>query len=682
MTRDNKKVPTLVSNTVSNADELSRWILDWHNIHYIDERHAPGLHIGPSNKAAGIKDGIANNPVLVTTDSVFSQKDGVLKYMEARSPPDRRLYPEDPERRRQTEELFRYFWDELWRPVGRYVYSLILPCRSCTAPMMRRGVPGWEKILVTLLYGYLAKQIAKGLELGVHPPQGELLKIKQVFARVEDLLSDGRRYLTGDTLTVADMMFATNCAPILLPPEFRGSAARIETLPDELRRQVLEFQDTKAGQFAARIFREHRPPLCDQQSLPKEPGLVARIRTRIAGALFGRKLWVWLFAFGGKRTPMLRFGRQVLVNKHELVTAVLDRDEDFTIQEINREKMANLSVSFFLGMDRSSQHERELSLTKSTVHRGDLQRIQAMVRKTAGAQVELARDFGRIDVVTSLAEVVLVRLLGDYFGVAGPSEAIMKRWMRSLFWDMFLNPKDDDEIHQTALQAAAGLKEHILCVVANRRRTLQDNPDTLPDNLLNRMIRAQGEPGNEWLDDDTIRRNISGLIIGALSTNAKAVVLVLDELLDRPDALHEATMATRRGDIDTVHHYEFEALRFNPHSPGVLRFAEAAQSVRGPDGKTRKIKAKSTVYVGLSPAMFDPDRFPNPKQFDPTRDLKSYLHFGYGLHECFGRHINAIVIPELCAAVLKLKDVRRGPGRTGRGLYEGPFPSSFVLNFG
>ncbi|MGB1016259.1 MAG: cytochrome P450, partial [Nannocystaceae bacterium] len=464
--------------------------------------------------------------------------------------------------------------------------------------------------------------------------------------------------------------------------EFRGSAARIEELPDELRRQVLAFRETRAGQFATRIFREHRPPLCNQQQLPKEPGLFARMWTRVAGLLFGRKLWVFLFAFGGKRTPMLRFGRQVLVNKHELVTAVLDRDTDFTIEEINRDKMAKLSVSFFLGMDRSAQHEREVSMTRGTVHKGDLDTIRTIVRKAAHTQVELARDFGRIDVVTSLAEVVLVRLVADYFGVTGPSEAAMKRWLRLLFWDMFLNPKDDEEVHQAGLKAASGLEQHLARIITSRRHVLEDTPGILADNLLNRMLRAQREPGNEWLDNDTVRRNISGLIIGALSTNAKAVVLVLDELLDRPEALREAMTAAQQDDIDTVHHYAFEALRFNPHSPGLLRFAEEAQSVCGPDGKSRKIKAKSTVYVGLSPAMFDPDHFPSPKKFDPTRDLKSYLHFGVGLHQCFGRHINAIVIPELCAAVLKLKDVRRGPGRTGRKLYEGPFPTNFVLNFG
>ncbi|MCA9704476.1 MAG: cytochrome P450 [Myxococcales bacterium] len=676
-----KKVPTLVSNTMSNADELSRWILDWNGIQYADQRHAPGLHVGPSNEAAGVADGIANNPVLVTTDAVVSGKDGVLRYMEARCAPDRRLLPEDPQRREQAEELFAYFWRELWRPVGRYVYAKLLPHRACIAPLMTRGVPWSERLIVTAFYGILAGRIAKGLELDAYRPEEVLDRIERVFDRVEQLLSDGRRYLTGDTLTVADMMFATNAAPLVLPPEFRGSIARLEDLPEELRRTVVELQGRGAGQFALRIYRDHRPPLCDQDGLPKEPGLLAKLRARIAGPWLGRALWAWIYAYAGRMLPVLTIGRTAVVNEYALVTRVLDQDRDFTIAEINADNMASLSVPFFLGMDRSPEHDREFSMTTGVVQPGDLERIRALVRRIAREQIELAREFRRIDVVTSLAEVVMVRVLRDYLGVRGPTEAAMKRWMRVLFWDLFVNPGRDEAVHRAALEAAEQLRLHLEGLIAERRRVLDGRPEAGPDNLLDRMILRRREPGYEWLDDDAVRRNISGLIIGALPTNSKAIVLVLDELLDRPEELLRAKEAAARGDVETVHHFAYEALRFNPHNPVIARFSPAAQLLRDSDGRTHAIKAGSTVLVGLSAAMFDPSHYPDPERFDPGRALGSYLHFGRGYHECFGRHINAIVISEVTAAVLELDDLRRAPGRAGRVIYEGPFPNNFLLTF-
>jgi hypothetical protein len=58
-----------------------------------------------------------------------------------------------------------------------------------------------------------------------------------------------------------------------------------------------------------------------------------------------------------------------------------------------------------------------------------------------------------------------------------------------------------------------------------------------------------------------------------------------------------------------------------------------------------------------------------------------YLHFGYGLHTCFGRAVNGVQIPELVAALLRLPNLRRAPGSAGRIYYDGPFPNRLVLEF-
>lgn len=674
-----KKVPTLVSNTVSNADELSRWILDLNGIQYIDQRHSPGLHIKPSNKAAGVKKGMANNPVLVSTDAVVCKKDGVLNYLEIRCASDRRLYPGDPQRKARAEELFEYFWRNLWRPVGRYFYAHILPYKKYTAPLMKEKVPVKEKFIVNFFYKLLAKAIAKGLKLEEYPPEEELKKIKKVFAKVEDLLSDGRRYLTGDTLTAADMMFAVNAAPITLPPEFGGALAKIENLPDELREQIIEFQNTKAGQFALRIYREHRPAPCDQSRLPKEPSFLSRLKKDITKFFFGKKFRVRLYRWLNKKT-VLKLGKKVVVGKHQLVTKLLDRNEEFTIKEINEQKMAALDITFFLGMDKSVQHDREKKMARSVVEKDDMHKIQKFVRQEAQKQTELAQEFKKIDVVNSLTKVVMIRLISSYFGVSGPNEETMKRWLQIFFHDLFLNLGNNKKIHQKALKAADELKNYLEHLIAERKYLMKNDPAKFESNLLNRMLCQQKQGKYEWLDNDTIRRNISGLIVGALSTSSKAIVLILDELFRRPEQLNTAIEAASRDDTETVHQYAYEALRFNPHNPVVLRFAETDQKLEMGE-KTYIIKAKSKIYAGISPAMFDPAFFPKPKEFNPSRSLKSYMHFGYGLHECYGVYMNAIIIPEILASVLRLKNIRRASGRAGKILYEGPFPHNFLIEF-
>ena len=79
--------------------------------------------------------------------------------------------------------------------------------------------------------------------------------------------------------------------------------------------------------------------------------------------------------------------------------------------------------------------------------------------------------------------------------------------------------------------------------------------------------------------------------------------------------------------------------------------------------------------------MFDPDAFTEPRAFRIDREQSLYLHFGHGLHLCYGRPINLVQIPEMVMALLRLDGLRRATGPAGRAAYEGPFPDRLVVEF-
>jgi hypothetical protein len=61
------------------------------------------------------------------------------------------------------------------------------------------------------------------------------------------------------------------------------------------------------------------------------------------------------------------------------------------------------------------------------------------------------------------------------------------------------------------------------------------------------------------------------------------------------------------------------------------------------------------------------------------------MHFGYGLHECFGLYMNRIMVPEICKAVLRLPNLRRATGAEGRLRMDdtyGIFPMNLTVQFG
>jgi cytochrome P450 len=92
-----------------------------------------------------------------------------------------------------------------------------------------------------------------------------------------------------------------------------------------------------------------------------------------------------------------------------------------------------------------------------------------------------------------------------------------------------------------------------------------------------------------------------------------------------------------------------------------------------PDGKP--------VLVALQSASFDGDRVPSPHTFSLERPLPEYLHFGFGLHTCFGRYINAVQFPLIVQSVLRKRNLRRAAGDAGKLQKDGPFPSSFTVEF-
>ncbi len=377
--------------------------------------------------------------------------------------------------------------------------------------------------------------------------------------------------------------------------------------------------------------------------------------------------------------PVLELGKLVIVSRHADVVDGLAHDTEFTIAEINAERTNRDNGPFVLSMDRSPQHDREKDLLNDVMYRTDLERIRAIVSTRAEECMERARRQGWLDVVGGLTRIVPLRVLGEYFGVPGPDDAVMLRWMRTLFNDLFLNPLDCPETARQAEESFEQLRPYLLGWIARRKDEIASGRQDVPDDVLTRMLLRQREPGMEWLDDDAVRRNISGLIIGALDTTSASAVRAIDELLRRPASWAAAREAALAGDEATVARYVFEALRFNPHNPFVTRYSQEGATVGRDSPRERRLPKGKIVVFGTFSGMFDPAVFHEPGEFRTDRNPTEYLHFSSGLHACQGRYINGVQIPLLAAAVLRLGKVSRACGWDGRIAWDGPFPDRLLL---
>lgn len=83
-------------------------------------------------------------------------------------------------------------------------------------------------------------------------------ELNQVFDRVASLLSDGRKYLCGDSLTAADIAFASLAYPIVSPKELSSMVPKIEEFPQDFANAVNTYRSHMAGQYLLKLYENHR----------------------------------------------------------------------------------------------------------------------------------------------------------------------------------------------------------------------------------------------------------------------------------------------------------------------------------------------------------------------------------------------------------------------------------------
>ncbi len=377
--------------------------------------------------------------------------------------------------------------------------------------------------------------------------------------------------------------------------------------------------------------------------------------------------------------PIAFSGNRVFVSRYDDVLAILADDRAFGVTEVYGEKMARTTGQFFLGMEDTPQYQREVGIARRAVRKEDAGRIVDVVESHASELLDRVRAGGGVfDAVSEFSRLVPLRLVDRYFGVAGPDPETMKRWMRAIFWDIFLNPNNDATVRETARVASLALRPYLEGLLEERKDALASGRE-IPDDFVGRLVRQQ--QADSSIDDDLVIRNIGGVIVGAVDTQSKAIAQALDQLIRRPEALESARRACTANDDALLRRHIWEALRFNPHNPALFRTCHSDTVVA--DGTARRTvinKGSSVVALTIS-AMFDPDALDQPSEFRTDRPDRDYIHFGYGQHTCFGSRINEIVLPAVFKSLLSLDGLAYAEDGKRRIEYDGPFPDRMMLRF-
>lgn len=360
----------------------------------------------------------------------------------------------------------------------------------------------------------------------------------------------------------------------------------------------------------------------------------------------------------------------VLVTRASDVRDVLSAPDLYHVPYLP--KIHETTRAFLLGLDGTKEY---WTVRRAIVDARDNMKFDLRKRSREVAEARLSKvgasrgGRAQLDVIGDLTDFVIADAMEKYLGVR-PSGDSQLRYGRELFAGIFLNDFDSDEVRVKAREAATVLANEVCEEMARRNRGERG------DDFLGLLMN---DP--QGVSDEQIRLTMAGLISAWTTSVSRAMGLAVDVLLDNPRLLEElrAKLTTAAIDGSEVWGYLREAMRFRPPAPAVMRTSVAQQRIAQGVLHERRLAQGAAVMSLLGSAMMDKTAVqnPGPEAFCPHRRDEVYLHFGYGLHECFGRKLAEQQMTGIGEALLRRKLRRVEPLE-----WEGPYPRRLLVEVG
>jgi glutathione S-transferase len=244
----------LVTIPISHYCEKARWALERVGTPYREERHVQGIHRLAARQAGGGR----TVPVLVTPDGAIGESQDILRWVDARSPSEQRLFPERAADRSEVERICDRLDGELGPRARRLIYVHMLTQRELALRFNNEGVPAWEDRTIRSGWPIFRHFIVR--VLGIRPgiEREDEAAVWRELDHVAELLSDGRPHLCGERFGAADLTFAAMSAAVTLPPEYGIPLPQPNVLPAPTAALVERARAHPAGRYALAIFAHYR----------------------------------------------------------------------------------------------------------------------------------------------------------------------------------------------------------------------------------------------------------------------------------------------------------------------------------------------------------------------------------------------------------------------------------------
>ena len=384
-----------------------------------------------------------------------------------------------------------------------------------------------------------------------------------------------------------------------------------------------------------------------------------------------------------EKRPILITPKFTLITRFDDCREILNMPKVFTV-----EPYVSKMGDYLMMHDDDALHTREKSLMQCMLNRDDLPAVREMVAKVGKEILDNAN--GNIEIVNTYCRMVPATLVREYFGLTGAKRSDLIEWSYWNQYDTFHNqpfdllpPEKSQSIIDRHNETSKKLGKFIVELIA--RRTLQVKAEEitlstlvrLDDDIVTRMLRTD-YPKQLNFDIKRLGINAGGLLIGAVETTSQAVAQVIQYLMQHPEWLAKAKTAAQQENTKEFDGMVWEALRFVPITPYLFRTTASDYTAAKGTGHETVLRAGTYVLPVTLSASFDARAFESPDEFIPQRNYYNYCHFGFGSHECLGRYVGGVMIPEMVRQVFLRQNIA---AKAPIDYKSGPFPEQYNLSW-
>ncbi len=353
------------------------------------------------------------------------------------------------------------------------------------------------------------------------------------------------------------------------------------------------------------------------------------------------------------KRPVLVTPECTLVTRFDDVTEILKQPTVFTV-DLYKPKMGN----YLMTEDDTHMHNTEKEIMLSLLRREDLPRIRNFVAEASNNILDDAS--GNIELINQYGRMVPALMVQNIFGLDGIKPEKLIEWSYWNQYDAFRNQHfheagDSEVVHNKTKQANRMLGVYVAYLLLGKWwHMFRGKPKK---DTVTRMLQEYYPKKAKF---NILRQGINagGLLVGAVETTSEAVAHIFTQLTDRPEMLSKAIELAQQDDTEAFDKICWEALRFKPIAPYIFRKAAIDYTLGRGTEQATTIAQGSTVLNVIASAMFDPAAFETPEQFNPERAYGQSFHFGFASHECMGKIVGMVMIPEMVRQVLRRPGIK------------------------